>query len=200
MKITDYSLNLSRADVAAWYELKAKHEERSAILTIILILLGIFVAGPLIMMEMAADIFEFSDKTAKIISIFVILILIIFILALCIMLNSFRAGRLFRFLRKHEKFEDMISYIEALGENNAIDENNAMMHVAYLMTFHQYQHAYLTGEQGYKALVIAYNKDGHENYYSTYNYTVLCDNNCENATLIVDSEGIRLIDKYAGGV
>lgn len=189
MKITGYRLHITREDVAAYYELKIKSEERKTFVTVALIMFGIFIAGPLVLCRMLFDILEDPGQIGWLLDIGIILCIAIVVLALCITNNAYRCGRLFKLLQKQNDFAGMVKYVHML------DENDTLMSVAYILHFHQYIQAYLMDEG--PGLVIVYEDNGCPSYYKTYDYDKLCDDS-ENMTLLVDRNGLHLVSQLVG--
>lgn len=184
MQIKNYTLNITRESVASYYELKIKSEERSAFVTIILITFGIFAAGPFLLTRMLLDLVDL-EQYGSFMDIVIIESLVIVILALCLLNNAYRAGKLYKRLKKHETLDEMIQYV------HDANKDDAMTYIAWILHFKQYDHSYMTKDG---ELVISYWDGMEQRFYSTYDVKRLCDPDCENAILYIDTAGVRLVD------
>lgn len=184
MKIVNYVLNMTRETVAVYYEFKVKSEERKAFVTLILITFGIFIIGPLFFAGMIMDIIG-QNEFGPFLYITITQSLIIVILALCLTDNAYRAGKLFRLLKKNKNFADMLRYLIDL------DCNDTLIRTTYILYFNEYLYSYIAED---KQLVIVYKANGKECSHSIYDYEMMCSEGCEEAVLHLDIDGIRLVD------
>lgn len=188
MKITDYALHISREDVAAFYELRVKSEERKASVMVTLIMFASFFVLPLILVRLMCTLFQSPEVETWMVEIVLAEALVIVVLALCNMSNAFRAGRMFRLLRKNKDTGSMLRYIDRIGEGHP------WFRIAYIMHFSQYRYAYINEDN---MLVIVYEEDGWQQYYEVYDYRILGSRDCENAILVVDGDGVYIVDVRA---
>lgn len=186
MKISDYILGINRSDIAAYYELRAKNEERKAHVTITLIMFAIFYVVPFMLTRTTFELLGATDESTCLLDIIIIQSLMIVMLAIGLTTNAYRCGKLFRTLRKNDNLGDMLKYISEL------EEDSPQIRVAYILHFQQYLYSYITDD---KTLVIVYSNDGNRAYYKTHDYEMLCNSDCQNITLLLDINGIHLIDQ-----
>lgn len=186
MKITDYVLNITREDVATYYELKLKKEERKINITLILIITAIFVTGPFLVTRILIDIGNSATDFGWFMDILIIQNLIIILLTFHFVSDLYATRQLCKLLSKYKNLSDMVQYVNALGKDNA------WIHIAFILHFKQYLYSYVT-DNG--LLVIAYRQDENECYYTTCEYKRLCDENCQNAVLNLNNTGIYLTDR-----
>lgn len=184
MQIKDYILNITKESVASYYELKVKSEERGAFITIILVTFGIFTVGPFLLTRMLLDLVDL-EQYGSFMDIVIMESLVIVILALCLLNNAYRAGKLYKRLKKHESLDEMIQYVHNLNKDDA------MIYIAWILHFKQYDHSYMTKDG---ELVISYWDGMEQRFYSTYDMKRLCDPDCENAILYIDTEGACLVN------
>lgn len=190
MKITNCILNLNRADVAAIYELKEKRAERNTFAIMILVFLGIFTIGPFILTQIIVEWANIKEATG-IMDILIVQSIVIAILVICMTTKTYSCGKLFRLLKLNESFDDMVCYL------NKLDVISSQVQIAYIMNFHKYLYAYVA-DNNYNALIIVYEdkNTGHKCYHRTYDYERMCGLDCENAVLMLDIDGVHLIEEH----
>lgn len=184
MKIIGYELNITRESVASYYELKIRHEERQAFVMIGLVTFAIFFALPILLTRIILDLGN-PGKYGLMMDALIIESLVIAALALLLTSNAYRAGKLFKRLRKNKNLEKMLQYV------HDTDQDNAPIHTAWILHFKQYMDAYITEDE---KLVILYQDDGRQEIYETYDYVRLCKNDAQNTCLCVNADKIRIID------
>lgn len=186
MKITNFVSNISRTDVVAHYELEVKHEERKAFAIEGIVIFVIFALLPFMVVRAISDFLYVTNEFKWTFDILIMQSLIIIILIICLTTNTYRCGKLWRTLQKADNLHDIVTYI------NRFEEVSTSMRVAYILQYNQYSYAYLTNN---KELIIIYNdNEEKQKYFRTYDYDILYDNASDNVTLMLDADGIHLIN------
>lgn len=186
MKITNVVLNMSKESGLSFYELKLKHEERSAIAMVMLITFAIFILFPCIIARMIFEMTDPMDSSVGLLEIAAVQSIIIVVLGICTTTNVYRCGKLFRLLHKNQDLKEALEYLHQLGNTDSRFE------IAYILMFHHYQYSYLTEED---QLVVVYKDGDNEKYYTTYAFEKLWEKGCKNATLSVSEQGVQIIGK-----
>lgn len=183
MRISNYKLNVDRVDIAQWYELKMKSEERRSVSLMILILLAPF-ALSLLITNGIVDFIGAKPEDTWLLEIATIESLIILVLSILTTTNYYASGKLYRRLRKNGNIADMLRTLRDTGEDSAF------MHISYILYFNQYIKAEVVDN---RELVIVYMEDGVQKYYRTYDFKVECSADASDATLLIDPCGVHIV-------
>lgn len=186
MQISNYELNMNREDIAAYCELRSKHEERSSIIIMLLIAFGVPIIGSFVLTRVFLEYLTPYTKELWIVDVVIIQFIIIVILSLLMTCNCYRCGKLFKMLRKNKDMVNILRYAREMHSDEAV------VQVAYILYFNLFIRAYISSSD---SLVIEYREDGQVKYYSTHLYTKLYKTGDKYAILRVTPDGIRLINK-----
>ena len=183
MKICNYKLNVDRVDMANWYELKIKAEERRSFVGMALIFYAP-VGMAMLITRCACDFIGITQEDTWILEIAIIEFLVIVVMAVLITTSLYGSGKLYRRLRKNGNMSDMLRTLKAIGEDSAF------MHIAYILYFNQYISAeVLDGRE----LVVVYTEDGVQKYYRTHDFYMECPQDCTEPILLVDPDGVHIV-------
>lgn len=186
MRISNYELNMNREDIAAYCELRSKHEERSSIIIMLLIAFGVPNIGSFVLTRVFLEYLLPYSEELWIVDVVIIQFAIIVILSLLMTCNCYRCGKLFRTLRKNKDMASIVRYAMEMHPEDAV------LQVAYILYCNLYIRAYISSDD---SLVIEYREDGQVKYYSTFSYTQLYKTEHEYTILRVNPDGIRLVSK-----